>query len=63
MKSKTSTPPTHFNPPKDPSLHAIWIIRNWTQMPKGNLETYEEIVAKVNRLASEVLNECNRSER
>lgn len=50
------------NPPKDPALHAIWVIRNWTRLPKGNLATHEEIVRKVHRLASEVFDELYKPE-
>lgn len=43
-----------FKPPNDPALHALWVIRNWTKLPKGNLQSYEDIVRQVNKLASEV---------
>lgn len=46
-------------PPQDPALHALWVIRNWTHLPKGNLTTYEEIVRKVNKLAYETLKELH----
>ena len=42
-----------FKPPNDPALHALWVIRNWTMLPKGNLDTWQDIVRRVNRLASE----------
>lgn len=46
---------TPYKPPSDPALHALWVIRNWTATPIGNLTTYEDIVRKVHRLASETL--------
>lgn len=49
----------HTKPPKDPALHALWVIRNWTFHPIGNLTTHAEIVRKVHHLASEVFNELN----
>ncbi len=48
---------SEFKPPKDPALHALWVIRNWTSLPKGNMQSYEDIVKKVNLLASEVFDE------
>ena len=53
---KTSEPQ---KPPQDTALHALWVIRNWTRLPKGNMESYEEIVRKVNRLAYETLKELH----
>lgn len=49
-----------FKPPTDDALHAIWVIRNWTQLSKGNLTTYEEIVRKVNLLAAEVFDKLHK---
>ena len=43
-----------FKPPSDPALHALWVIRNWTMLPKSNLVSWEEIVRKVGKLSSEV---------
>ena len=48
-----------FSPPKDPALHALWVIRNWTYTPKGNMQSYEDIVRKVHRLASETVEQLN----
>lgn len=48
--------------PIDPALHALWVIRNWTRLPKGNLETYEHIVRKVNTYASEMYALLNEEE-
>ena len=49
-----------FKPPADPALHAIWVIRNWTMLPKGNLNTWQDIVMRVNRLASETYEELSK---
>ena len=43
-----------FKPPSDPALHALWVIRNWTRLPKSNCVSWEEIVRKVSKLSSEV---------
>lgn len=48
--------------PADPALHALWVIRNWTRLPKGNLESYEAIVLKVNIYASEMYALLNKEE-
>jgi len=48
-----------FKPPTDPALRAIWIIRNWTQTPIGNMQSYADIVHKVNQLASEVFDQLH----
>ena len=48
---------SEFKPPKDPALRALWVIRNWTSLPKGNMQSYEDIVRRVNLLASEVFDE------
>lgn len=50
-----------FATPKDPALHALWVIRNWTFTPIGNLNTHEQIVKRVHELATEILiNEAER---
>jgi len=56
MKMKTSEPQ---KPPKDPALHALWVIRNWTHTPKGNMQSYEDIVRRVHQLAAETFEELN----
>ena len=43
-----------FKPPSDPALHALWVIRNWTRLPKGDCVSWEEIVKKVNKFSSEI---------
>ena len=43
-----------FKPPADRALHALWVIRNWTRLPKESCVTWEEIVRKVNEFSSEV---------
>lgn len=48
---------SEFKPPNDPALRALWVIRNWTSLPKGNMQSYEDIVRRVNLLASEVFDE------
>ena len=48
-----------FNPPKDPALHAIWVIHNWTRRPLGNSETYEDVVRKVHLLAEETFTQLH----
>lgn len=45
---------TPFKPPTDPALHALWVIRNWTQLPIGNMQTPEDVLRKVYQLANEV---------
>lgn len=49
-----------FKHPNDPALYAIWVIRNWTMLPKGNLNTWQDIVMRVNRLASETYEELSK---
>lgn len=48
-----------FNPPKDSALHALWVIRNWTRLPKGNMQSYEDIVRRVHRLSDETFDQLN----
>lgn len=43
-----------FKPPTDPALHAIWVIRNWTQLPIGNMQSSEDVLRRVHQLAKEV---------
>jgi hypothetical protein len=45
-----------FKPPTDPALHALWVIRNWTRPPMGNMQKPEDILRRVHELAQEVLN-------
>lgn len=49
-----------FKPPSDPALHALWVIRNWTMLPKRNLDTWQDIVRRINRLASETYEELSK---
>lgn len=53
---------TKLEAPKDPALRALWIIRNWTKLPLGNMETPMDIIAKVNLLASETYDELSEKE-
>jgi hypothetical protein len=46
---------TDFKPPTDPALHALWVIRNWTRPPMGNMQKPEDILRQVHKLAQEVL--------
>jgi len=52
-----------FKPPTDPALHALWVIRNWTALPKGNMQSWEEIVRRVNQLSSETFEQLTQSEK
>jgi hypothetical protein len=45
---------TDFKPPTDPALHALWVIRNWTRPPIGNMQTPEEVLRRVHEHAREV---------
>lgn len=45
---------TNFKPPTDPALHALWVIRNWTRPPIGNLQTPEAVLHKVHEHARAV---------
>ena len=45
---------TDFKPPTDPTLHALWVIRNWTSLPRGNMQSAEDILRKVHELAKDV---------
>lgn len=49
-----------FKPPTDPALHAIWVIRNWTRTPIRNMQSWQDIVKRVNRLASETYEELSK---
>ena len=48
-----------FKSPSDPALRTLWLIRNLTMLPKGNLVSWEEIVKKVNKLSSEVYDQIS----
>jgi hypothetical protein len=39
----------------DPAIHALWVIRNWTITPRGNMQSAEDILRKVHDLAKEVV--------
>lgn len=54
---------TEFKPPKDPALHALWVIRNWTRPPLGNMQSPEDVVAKVHKLAQEVFESVSNPKR
>jgi hypothetical protein len=45
---------TPFKPPTDPALHALWVIRNWTRPPLGNMQSHEDVLRRVYQLANEV---------
>lgn len=49
-----------FKPPTDTALHALWVIRNWTTLPKGNMNSWEDIVRRVNKLANEACEEISK---
>ena len=44
-----------FKPPTDPALHALWVIRNWTKMPRGNMQSADEILSRVHELAKKMV--------
>jgi hypothetical protein len=54
---------TEFKPPTDPALHALWVIRNWTRPPIGNMQTPEDVLRKVHELAREVFNSATTNQR
>lgn len=53
---------TEFKPPKDSALHALWVIRNWTRPPLGNMQSAEDVVREVHELAREVFDELYKGE-
>ena len=50
----------NFKPPKDPALHALWVIRNWSQFPLGNMQNPEQRLRDINKLATEVFDRLHK---